>query len=126
MLRFCAVCNNLLYEKLEADTMALVYECKCCGNVLQADVSADHVSVMESNYVDDDTKYLQFITPHLIHDPTLPRVDYIPCINGDACTRRATEQEREVIVVKYDAVHVKFMYQCVHCGTSWLLGKGKM
>lgn len=124
MLRFCAVCDNLLYEQLESQTHALIYACKCCGNIVREDAStsSNETLVMESNYVDDETQYRQFITPHLKNDPTLPRASYIPCIRGDKCTR--TEDEtREVIYVKYDAIKVKFLYHCVHCGAFWLPSK---
>lgn len=120
MLRFCTVCSNLLYEQLEARTLALVYACKCCGNVVREDVTSAHETlVLESNHVDDETQYRQFITPYLKDDPTMPRASYIPCIRGAACTRPRDVQS-EVIFVKYDAVRVKFLYHCVHCSAFWL------
>lgn len=124
MLRFCSVCSNLLYERLEPQTLALVYACKCCGNVVREDTTSveRETMVMESNYVDDETKYRQFVTPYLKDDPTMPRASYIPCIRGDACTR-GEDVPREVIFVKYDAVNVKFLYHCVHCGAFWLMRK---
>lgn len=121
MLRFCAVCNNLLYEQLDGVNHALMYVCKCCGNVVHEDVSAASAEllVLESNYVDDEIQYRQFVTPYLKDDPTLPRASYIPCIRGDRCTRDPTVAS-EVIYVKYDAVKVKFLYHCVHCSAFWL------
>ena len=116
-MRFCTVCDNLLYEELEPQSLALVYACKCCGNVVRDDVR--EAVVMESTCpMDDETKYRQFVTPHLKDDPTLPRASYIPCVRGDKCTRPAAAP-REVIFVKYDAVNLKFLYHCVHCGAFW-------
>ena len=50
-------------------------------------------------------------------DPTLPRVDSIPCPNKE-CTRPA-RAPGSVVFIKYDAVNLKFLYSCGHCKRFW-------
>jgi DNA-directed RNA polymerase subunit M/transcription elongation factor TFIIS len=112
-MKFCAVCDNMLYVDLDADG-GLLHVCKSCANV----VRADREVVLDTNYVDDYTRYKQYMTPYLKHDPTLPRSTTIPCANGDRCTRPAGAPS-EVLYVKYDAVNLRFLYNCVHCDAFW-------
>jgi DNA-directed RNA polymerase subunit M/transcription elongation factor TFIIS len=112
-MKFCALCDNMLYVDLD-EAGGLLHVCKCCGNVLQADREV----VLETNYVDDYTRYKQYMTPYLKHDRTLPRSTAIPCAAGAKCTRPAAAPS-EVIYVKYDSVNLKFLYNCVHCDAFW-------
>lgn len=103
--------------------MELVYNCKHCGfeaNASQLGGSASE-AVLSTNYADDQTTYKQYVTPHLRHDPTLPRANDIECINGPNCTR-PLEAKREVIYVKYDPHKLKYLYHCVHCSAYWRSG----
>lgn len=115
-MKFCGVCDNMLYEQLGPEG-TLMHVCKNCGNSLRVDTTATAACVMENNYADDSTLYKQFINKHMHDDPTLPRVSNITCVNP-SCSRKA-EQTNDVVYVKYDAVNVRFLYQCGHCSTFW-------
>lgn len=115
-MKFCSICDNMLYEQLGSEGK-LMNVCKNCGNSVRIDTSATSACVMENNYADDSTLYKQFMNRHMHDDPTLPRVSNIPCVNL-ACSR-TSEQTNDVVYVKYDAVNVKFLYQCGHCATFW-------
>ena len=112
-MRFCDVCDNMLYIQLNAG--ALQYTCKNCGNTVGGGSAGS--CVIDTNHVDDQSAYKQYASPYITHDPTLPRVSNIPCPNA-ACTRPAAEQN-EVIYVKYDARNLRFLYHCCHCSTFW-------
>lgn len=103
--------------------MELVYNCKHCGFEATASQLGGSASeaVLSTNYADDQTTYKQYVTPHLRHDPTLPRASDIECINGPNCTR-PPEDKREVIYVKYDSHKLKYLYHCVHCSAYWRSG----
>lgn len=115
-MKFCTICDNMLYEQLNAEGV-LMNVCKNCGNAVSINTSATASCVMENNYADDSTLYKQFMNKHMHDDPTLPRVSNIACVNG-ACTKKASDSN-DVVYVKYDAVNVKFLYQCGHCATFW-------
>lgn len=106
----------MLYEQLSTDN-TLLNVCKNCGNAQRVDTSETASCVMENNYADDSTLYKQFMNRHMHDDPTLPRVSNIECVNRE-CTRKDT-QTNDVVYVKYDAINVRFLYQCGHCAAFW-------
>ena len=128
-MKFCDVCDNMLYIKLENDApaqpsaenhLALVYFCKNCGNSIKGNDTDTKSCIMDTNYVDNQTSYKQFATPFITHDPTLPRVNNIACPNA-TCSKPA-DKEADVIFVKYDFANLKFLYHCTYCSTFWKSG----
>ena len=125
---FCKQCRNMLYLRLENGKMQ--YHCKGCLEVsslpsLQSASSLEtgpgekeEVSVkcvIDSNYTEDFHK--QYVSPYIAYDPTLPRINFIPC-TSKACTRPAN-RPHEVILVKYDSVDMRYLYYCCYCGVYW-------
>ncbi len=51
-------------------------------------------------------------------DPTLPHVTTLPCPNK-ACETHTANKQRDVIIIKYDAQNLKFLYICNVCGDQW-------
>ncbi len=131
-MRFCSVCENMLYISLRPDDtkegapLALTYSCKHCGFAVTADSLAAGVNeaggsaVLSTDYSDDQTTYKQYATPYIRFDPTLPRVNDIACPN-ELCTR-TQDAPNEVIYVKYDPVNLKYLYHCTHCSCFWKSG----
>lgn len=115
-MKFCHVCDNMMYLNLGEDER-LMYHCKNCLYTVAASADDSKACVLGKNYVDDETAYSQFVTPHLKHDPTLPRVNNIKCPN-EACTRPAAAEQR-VIFLKYDPQNMRYLYHCCHCETFW-------
>lgn len=119
-MRFCNVCDNMLYLQLD-DSNKLTYHCKNCLLEVKAGDDDARTCVLGRNYVDDETSYKQFVNRHIRHDPTLPRVNNIPCVNPDC--NKPVDVPDEVIFAKYDPVNMRFLYYCNHCETFW---KSKM
>lgn len=115
-MKFCTICDNMLYEQLSQEG-TLLNVCKNCGNSIVVDTSRTSACVMENNYADDSTLYRQFMNRHLHDDPTLPRVSNIACVN-EKCSRK-TNETNDVVYVKYDAVNLKYLYQCGYCASFW-------
>jgi DNA-directed RNA polymerase subunit M/transcription elongation factor TFIIS len=127
-MKFCNVCDNMLYIRLEAtegNGNKLVYFCKNCGNSIDGEDTATKSCIIDTNYIDDQTTYKQFATPYITHDPTLPRVNDIACPNAECSSvagSSAAATTPEVIYVKYDATNLKFLYHCTRCSTFWKSG----
>jgi len=116
MVKFCTICNNLYFIKVN-ETKDMVYHCKACGNEEVQPKENGSILIMDDNKVDDSTKYSQYMNKYLKYDPTLPRVNNIVCTNPN-CTRKS-DHPNEVIYLKYDFVNMKFMYHCIHCSHWW-------
>lgn len=89
---------------------ALKYYCKNCN---YSEIASDTEPAMISEtMVDQDVAtYKQFMTKHIKHDVTLPRVNNIEC--PQKC------KEKEVIYIKYDQNNMKYLYYCCKCEQFW-------
>jgi len=114
-MKFCNLCNNFVYIKLDDDNR-LQYHCKNCNNIIE-NTETKSICVLDNNYIDDETNYKQYVNKYLKHDPTLPRVNNIKCVNKH-CTKQDNE-DNEVIFVKYDFTNMKYMYHCTYCEHFW-------
>jgi hypothetical protein len=94
----------------------LVYHCKNCDNT-EIPAGDTSLCVMDNSYIDDDTNYKQYMNKYLKYDPTLPRVNNIPCQNPKC--NKPQNSPNEVIFVKYDFENMKYMYHCVYCEEFW-------
>jgi aspartate carbamoyltransferase regulatory subunit len=54
-------------------------------------------------------------------DPTLPRINFLPCPNA-ACENHEENETREIIYVRYDNQQMKYIYICAKCDTVWESG----
>jgi DNA-directed RNA polymerase subunit M/transcription elongation factor TFIIS len=96
----------------------LKYNCRNCGYSENAPEGA--VKISETNTSDDQSSYMQYVLPHLEHDPTLPRTHMIKCANPH-CSK-PDDAENEVIYIKYDSANLRYLYNCVHCSAFWKKG----
>jgi len=127
-MKFCEKCNFMLYIKI-TDDHKLSYECRHCGFIKKHESGIIDNCIYSKNYRINDISYSWMIHPDLCEDPTLPRVNTIPCpndtINKDTgkpeCpTKNKTNPEpNEVIYVLYDKQNLKYFYMCCHCYTTW-------
>lgn len=113
-MKFCKICRNMLYIKNENEN--LVYYCKNC-NFVENNVETAGQPVVDSNLIDDDMRYSQYMTKNIKHDPSLPRVNNIKC-PSEHCTKKPN-QDDEVIYVKYEFHNMKYLYFCCHCEAFW-------
>ena len=133
-MKFCDVCDNMLYVKVDADE-GLQFYCKNCNfsrsqtndagsvplvaekNTLHATESVhDENCIMNINYSDDARNYSIHMTPNIKYDMTLPRVNNIPCPH---CAKDKKSKEPEVIYIKYDIINMKYLYFCCNCENFW-------
>lgn len=112
-MKFCEVCDNLLYVKLADGNV--IHQCNYCGWSCPAGDSDG--PICETDYRDDRAKYHHLLTPLIHEDPTLPRVENVPCPNKD-CTRPA-RKKGSVLYIKYDPVNLRFLYSCSYCKSFW-------
>jgi DNA-directed RNA polymerase subunit M/transcription elongation factor TFIIS len=115
-MKFCDLCNNLLYISV-SEEKDLNYYCKNCNNTITIKKEEGSVCVIDDNKIDDFTKYSQYINKNLKYDPTLPRVNNIVCVNSE-CTKK-TEEDNSVIYIKYDHINMKYIYHCCYCEHFW-------
>lgn len=133
-MKFCKVCDNMLYVKVDTDE-GLTFYCKNCnfshvqkkdGETLPVSTSRmtldaqrstlDDNCVIDINYSDDARNYSVFMTPNIKYDMTLPRVNNIPC---PRCEETKRKGENEVIYIKYDPINMKYLYFCCNCEHFW-------
>jgi DNA-directed RNA polymerase subunit M/transcription elongation factor TFIIS len=114
-MKFCDICDNMLYIKLDEDKK-LMYFCKSCNNVVREDTDKS-LCVFSNDYIEENNNYQQFINPDIKYDVTLPRVSNIKCTNP-GCTKKADEGN-EVIFIKYNSEKMKYLYMCCKCDTFW-------
>jgi len=117
-MEFCEICDNLLYLRSEEDH-ALIKYCKhCTFSKRETAEGRPAVRVAQNLYSEDELLYLQYQNKYLRCDPTLPRVSDsgLTCPNSQ-CT--GPSDKPQILYVKYHPVHMKYLYCCDYCGTTW-------
>lgn len=117
-MKFCPICNNMYYIKTDkADKQHIVYWCKNCTHEEKNELK-DNNCIYSANYTTDHIiSYKDYINKYTHLDPTLPRVNNIPCPNKDCVSNHG--KDKEVIYIKYDNHNMKYLYLCVQCQTCW-------
>lgn len=139
-MNFCPKCENYLYleqgftEELVANSTKrekkyfLNRRCRTCGYV-EVDTKGGLVNeTVVQERASEGYKIL--LNEFTRQDPTLPHVNTLPCpnTNGDPekglpiCPTYLSGSERkprDVIIIKYDAQNMKFLYICNVCGEQW-------
>lgn len=91
-MNFCENCNFMLYTKLEKNGYNLTNYCKNCG--LEVNHSKDNTSinkcVYKKSYSNDYLANNAFVNKYTRHDPTLPRINNILCVNPKCLTNLHT------------------------------------
>lgn len=94
----------------------LIYKCVNCG---YEDKDVKGGLIVETSLQESTSEgYKILLNEFTRYDPTLPHVKNIKCPTG-TCSTNITGQERDVILVKYDSVNMKYIYICNVCGTEW-------
>lgn len=93
-LKFCAKCHNIYELTLKGDKP--IYQCKVCGHTEEEDKG---FFCIHSNQVGSNFKcYKSLKNKYTIYDPTLPRLNNIPCVNENCFTN----QENRLLVWKWN------------------------
>jgi DNA-directed RNA polymerase subunit M/transcription elongation factor TFIIS len=114
-MKFCDHCENMMYVNVNPEKK-LVHLCKTCNNQ-EIHETNNSLLIINTNKIDDEIKYSQYINKYLKYDPTLPRVNNIACPNTK-CTKNADENN-EVIYIKYNTNDMKYLYHCCYCNEFW-------
>ena len=121
---FCPDCGFILFLKQdleeEESTDKLLNYCKNCS--YQTAFNHEHTLVFKKKYGDTYQVENKIQNHYLIHDPTLPRIYNIDCINPSCISNRPEEDkpaEKEIIFIKFDEDNMKYLYLCKHCKASW-------
>ena len=110
-MKFCQVCENMYYLKISASGNELTEYCRNCGHT-ETDVSTICIETTEET--DSGEKYINRYTKL---DPTLPRIQKMPCPNSQCDSNRDTPSE--IILIRYDTANLKYLYLCSICDHSW-------
>ena len=130
-MQFCEQCENMMHLKILNDKNTgsqMSYHCIYCDITKVADSFNGQISV--TNYLEDSSEknYETLFNEFIVHDPTLPSVDNIPCPNSNCPTNSPTNTSEKgknkvrnnVIYVRYDHKNMKFCYICKNCNTRWI------
>ena len=113
-MEFCDFCNNMLYVcHNEDDAFEVKHYCKNCSFTKSLSQDKHTVLLMKNRY-NVESNWKQYANPDIEFDPTIPRVDNIPCPNA-----KCTAKTSDVMYMKYDAVNIRYVYFCVHCKHFW-------
>jgi DNA-directed RNA polymerase subunit M/transcription elongation factor TFIIS len=119
-MHFCSECHNMYYMKIsDDDGNTLIYYCRNCGHE-DAILTSENICVSDVHIKRTEQNYSQIINEYTKLDPTLPRIKTIKCPNA-ACSSNKPDGEakREVIYIRYDDTHLKYIYLCTQCDQTW-------
>lgn len=122
-MRFCPVCENMYYVRMltnEDQEESLVHYCRHCGHTDNTLIE-DNMCVLHTNFKKKEQKFHNFINEYTKLDPTLPRLNSMKCPN-EGCPSNRGEQSREIIYIRYDDLHMKYVYLCSRCEKVWKTG----
>lgn len=112
-MRFCEICQNMLYLTEEENNLKLY--CKNCNfSTIEKSNDENNITIATKKLGIDKLNFKSYMTPNIVYDVTLPRVNNIKCPSVDC-----KPEQNEVIYVKYDHDNMKYLYCCCNCRTFW-------
>ena len=120
-IHFCSECNNMLVLKINPEDDSLQYNCRNCGFESQKENVKNNCIIYEKNFCLNNITSTHNINKYTCKDPTLPRVNNIKCTNSECPTNTGeiSDEDREVVYMKYDKNNMYFVYICCHCNNIW-------
>jgi len=101
-----------------SDSDKLMYYCRNCGTQDTSGIT-DKSSVISSvQLTNTSTNMAHIVNKYTKLDPTLPRIERIPCPNAE-CDTNVKDTTREIIYIRYDDINIKYMYLCSTCDYVW-------
>ena len=123
-MHFCENCENMYYIKVGVDSNSLMYYCRKCGHE-NASLTSSNICVSKMYIKRTEQQFNHSINSYTKNDPTLPRSTTIKCPScsssndAAASSSSASIVNPEVIYVRYDDAHMKYVYLCTKCETTW-------
>mmetsp|Transcript_366 Transcript_366/g.1195 ORF Transcript_366/g.1195 Transcript_366/m.1195 type:complete len:118 (-) Transcript_366:72-425(-) len=105
-LRFCPESNDLLFPREDKARKKLIFYCKNCDYVEDADDACVH-----RNIVNHTAAELTVVMQDVRADPTLPRTKEVECAK---CAAREA-----VFFSSATAEGMTLFFQCTSCGHKW-------
>lgn len=105
----------MLYDSVNGSK--LLHKCKNCSYECEVDYATSAVCVVSNSVAGEKASYNRYMSKYIKFDPTLPRVKNIVCVN-EKCTKKS-DQDNEIIYIKYDYKNLKYLYFCCHCDEFW-------
>ena len=117
-MKFCKNCGNMYYLSIsEENPNILSYYCRNCGDTELNET--ENICVHSTNKGQSDDEIISNIVNRYTKlDPTLPRINKIPCPN-EACPTNVEGIPVEIILIRYDNSNMKYIYLCSTCETTW-------
>ena len=120
-MHFCKKCENMYYIKLNSDEKELIHYCRHCG-FEDTELSTKKLSVSKIQVKGDSQSFSNYINEFTKLDPTIPRINTMPCPNPNCTSNIVDESKREprdILYVRYDDEKLQYIYMCTHCDTTW-------
>ena len=116
-MQFCDKCDNMYYIKIDDnDSNKIIYYCRNCGHE-NTNLVTDHC-ISSINLSTTKLSYNNYVNQYTKLDPTLPRINNIPCPNNE-CSTNMKNIPREIIYIRYNPTDIKYIYLCSTCDTLW-------
>lgn len=113
-MKFCPKCENYLYMDTKTDKLLRI--CRTCGYSEEDTQGGLAMETIVQERTSEGYKIL--LNEFTRQDPTLPHVRTLPCPR-QSCPTNIKGEPRDVIIIKYDAQNLKFLYICNVCGEQW-------
>ena len=118
-MHFCKNCKNMYYIKLsEEEPHNLIYYCRNCGTE-DNDLGKNNIHVSKTLISEKDENFSNVINKYTKFDPTLPRVNNVPCPNKKCLSHTDKKVQNEIILIRYNDSKLDYVYLCSHCDTAW-------
>ena len=115
-MKFCIKCDNMCYISINPDNPnEITVYCRVCG---YTDNTSDELCILNTQYSKTNDKN-DIINNYTKLDPTLPHLYNINCINSDCKCNTDSKINSDVIFIRYDEQHLKNLYLCTHCDSTW-------
>jgi len=114
-MKFCKNCGNMYYLSVtEESPDKITFYCRNCGDT--EDNETEMICMCKSSKIIETNENI--INRYTKLDPTLPRVQTMPCPNTE-CPTNTEAVPRETILIRYDHTNMKYLYLCSICDFSW-------
>uniref|UniRef100_A0A6C0HR60 DNA-directed RNA polymerase M/15kDa subunit domain-containing protein n=1 Tax=viral metagenome TaxID=1070528 RepID=A0A6C0HR60_9ZZZZ len=109
-MKFCKVCDNMYYLTVSDDELSQY--CRNCGDT---ETNVSNLCIFSSEFSQSEEVNINRYTKL---DPTLPRIDKMPCPNSD-CETNKSKTPTEIILLRYDNTNMRYLYLCSTCDYVW-------
>ena len=116
-MKFCSKCDNMYYLSIDSSNPnKVIYYCRCCGNT-NNELDNEKGCIIDTQ-TDTSSEIQSHINEFTKHDPTLPHLYDVLCINKN-CPTYTEKKAKDVIYIRYNEKGLKYYYLCAVCDTSW-------